>query len=168
VKRWWSGRAFNRGMPHTIGPLDPWTVEALKEIGYALRRLRTRQGLTQHALADRCGLSQSTISRLERGLTPGLRMAWIARLVVGLHRETDARGLGRWQVEAEPAWLALIDRFTRTGNFAQRMQDAREQARLETERQLAALRVWIDKQRRRRERDERRRLREASLEGSRR
>jgi transcriptional regulator with XRE-family HTH domain len=143
--------------------LDDWTVEALRETGRAIRRLRSAEGLTQRALADRCGLSQSTISRLERGLTPGLRLAWLARLFVALHREPGARGLGSWQVESPPAWEVLIDRFASTGNLAYRMRQAREQARLETERQLEQLRASFERQRRRREREERRRQRDAGV-----
>ncbi|HUG30105.1 MAG TPA: helix-turn-helix transcriptional regulator [Candidatus Limnocylindria bacterium] len=71
-------------MAHDIGRIDPETREALKELGQVLRDLRGSRGLTQRALAWRCGLSQSTISRLECGLAEGIRVAWVARLLAGL------------------------------------------------------------------------------------
>src|SRR5690349_9409937 len=71
-------------MSHTIGRLDGPTREALVELGKVLRELRTERGLSQRALASRCGLSQPTISRLETGQAEGTRMAWLARLLAGL------------------------------------------------------------------------------------
>lgn len=41
--------------------------EALSEIGRRLRRARMNQNLTQGQLADRAGLRQATISRVESG-----------------------------------------------------------------------------------------------------
>ncbi len=41
--------------------------ELLGEIGHRLRRERMNQDLTQDMLADRTGLRQATISRVERG-----------------------------------------------------------------------------------------------------
>ena len=71
-------------MSHAIGPLDGPTREALVVLGGVLRELRSERGLSQRALAGRCGLSQSTISRLESGKAEGVRVAWIARLLAGL------------------------------------------------------------------------------------
>ena len=71
-------------MSHMIGGVDPVTREALQVLGAVFRKLRAERGLSQRALAGRCGLSQSTISKLERGLAEGLRAAWIARLLAGL------------------------------------------------------------------------------------
>lgn len=39
-----------------------------KAFGKTLRNLRTSAGLTQEALADKCGLDRTYISLLERGL----------------------------------------------------------------------------------------------------
>lgn len=71
-------------MSHSIGRLDDETRHALRVLGQVLRGLRLERRLSQRALAARCGLSQSTISRLECGLAEGVRVAWIARLLVGL------------------------------------------------------------------------------------
>jgi transcriptional regulator with XRE-family HTH domain len=71
-------------MSHPIGRLDAPTREALVVLGEVLRELRAERGLSQRALAGRCGLSQSTISRLETGKAEGVRVAWIARLLAGL------------------------------------------------------------------------------------
>jgi transcriptional regulator with XRE-family HTH domain len=81
---------FDRPMSHEIGRLDGPTREALVVLGAVLRELRGERGLSQRALADRCGLSQATISRLESGKAEGVRVAWIARLLAGL--DAQVRG----------------------------------------------------------------------------
>jgi transcriptional regulator with XRE-family HTH domain len=75
---------FHERMSHPIGRLDAPTREALVVLGAVLRELRGERGLSQRALAGRCGLSQATISRLESGKAEGVRVAWIARLLAGL------------------------------------------------------------------------------------
>jgi transcriptional regulator with XRE-family HTH domain len=82
-----SAAAFNRVMSHGLGWIDLDTREALQLLGTVLRELRQERRLSQRALAGRCGLSQSTISRLECGLADGVRVAWIARLLAGLDAE---------------------------------------------------------------------------------
>ncbi len=54
-------------------PSTPWREVAKEElkkytqVGIALRGARHREGLTQKALAKRCGISQENISRMEHG-----------------------------------------------------------------------------------------------------
>lgn len=79
-----SGARLDPRVSHSIGRLDEETRHALRVLGQVLRGLRIERGLSQRALAGRCGLSQATISRLECGLAEGVRVAWIARLLVGL------------------------------------------------------------------------------------
>jgi transcriptional regulator with XRE-family HTH domain len=88
-------------MSHPIGELDGPTREALTVLGQVLRELRIERGLSQRALAGRCGLSQSTISRLEAGKAVGVRAAWLARLLAGL--DTHIRRL--------PDDQHLLDRY---------------------------------------------------------
>lgn len=40
----------------------------LESMGKELARLRKQRGLTQQALADRCGIARSTLARFEVGL----------------------------------------------------------------------------------------------------
>jgi transcriptional regulator with XRE-family HTH domain len=42
------------------------------EVGQRFRRGRQQAGLSQRRVAERSGISQSEISRLERGMTPGM------------------------------------------------------------------------------------------------
>lgn len=49
-----------------------------EELGRAVRRLRTAQGLTQDELAERLGVARMTVSRLERGEPVHLRTALAA------------------------------------------------------------------------------------------
>jgi transcriptional regulator with XRE-family HTH domain len=121
---------------HTVGRLDPVTREALEVLGAVFRGLRAERGLSQRALASRCGLSQSTISKLERGRAEGLRAAWIARLLAGL----DGR------VEILPDERPITERchgFTRLRRaFASGEGAARRRAH--AERRRTVFEVWAE------------------------
>jgi transcriptional regulator with XRE-family HTH domain len=108
-------------MSHTVGPIDEPTAEALRILGRILYELRRQRGLSQRALAARCGLSQSTISRLENGLAPGVRIAWIARLLAGLDLDIPAPGHEPWNAWTAPGWALLMDRFATRGRLAARL-----------------------------------------------
>ena len=69
---------FDRSMPWP--DYDPQRDAAIRRLGRGLRRARTRRGLSQAAAAARCGISQSTISRLENGVTAARSIRWLARL----------------------------------------------------------------------------------------
>jgi transcriptional regulator with XRE-family HTH domain len=79
-------------MTYQMDRYGPTELDALAQIGGAIRLARRRIPWSQHDLARRCGLSQSTISRLEAGKAPTVRvarLAWIlivlrARLVIEL------------------------------------------------------------------------------------
>jgi transcriptional regulator with XRE-family HTH domain len=62
----------------------------LKEVGRRLRRRRLDKNLSQQRLADRAGLSRTTVSDLERGAPAGvLTLIQVLRALGGL-RELDA------------------------------------------------------------------------------
>jgi transcriptional regulator with XRE-family HTH domain len=140
-------------MSHTLGGLDPGTTAALEELGAGIRYLRHQQLLTQRVLAERCGLSQSTISRLERGLAPGLRVAWLARLFAGLERDPGWPGNRPWEVQTTPSWILLMERFSERGSFGRRMRAADEARRIETQARLMQLQASLKKGMAREERD---------------
>jgi transcriptional regulator with XRE-family HTH domain len=51
---------------------DEQTVRQLKALGQAFREARLRTGLTQEVLAERSGVSASTVGQVERGtVNPG-------------------------------------------------------------------------------------------------
>ena len=108
-------------MSHSLGPIDEPTAEALRVLGRILYELRRQRGLSQRALAARCGLSQATISRLENGLAPGVRIAWIARLLAGLDSDVPSPGHEPWNAWTAPGWALLMDRFTSRGRLATRL-----------------------------------------------
>ena len=58
----------------------------LHELGRRLRRLRERVGVSQEALAALAGVSQSAVSRLETGRSPGAPFVVVVRLGVALGR----------------------------------------------------------------------------------
>ena len=49
-----------------------------------IRELRREQGLTQVQLAERCGMPQSTISRIESGTTSGVDFSTLDRVAEAL------------------------------------------------------------------------------------
>ena len=53
----------------------------LIEFGETVRRWRIANGLSQRRLGSRIDMSQATISRLERGLLPGIRLYMILDLL---------------------------------------------------------------------------------------
>lgn len=111
------------------------------------RSLRCERGLTQRALAERCGLSQSTISRLENGLAPGVRVIWLARLLVSLEPPIDGRaGRPWWSVPEPPRWRVALERFRANGPFFRRLRE--ESARGDFERQARLMHLQASLRRR--------------------
>jgi transcriptional regulator with XRE-family HTH domain len=68
-----------------IPRLDPQLIDWLVEFGSGIRRLRVGLGLSQAALAERCGCSQSSISRVEHGLVPNMQLRRTVVLLNVLH-----------------------------------------------------------------------------------
>jgi transcriptional regulator with XRE-family HTH domain len=119
-------------MSHDIGRVDPETREALQVLGQVLRELRGLRGLTQRGLARRCGLSQSTISRLECGLADGVRVAWVARLLVGLDMQVKLIPDGRTATDRTHAIRLLHRAFSpAAGEMRRQAKDRRRADRLE-------------------------------------
>ncbi len=54
------------------GKFVEWPVPEMVAFGKLVRFSRRSAGFSQFRLAERSGVSQSTISRLERGLVPGM------------------------------------------------------------------------------------------------
>jgi transcriptional regulator with XRE-family HTH domain len=135
-------------MSHSIGRLDGPTQEALVELGKVLRELRTERGLSQRALAGRCGLSQATISRLETGQAEGTRVAWLARLLAGLDVQVRVLPDDRHLLDRSRGFRLLRQRFDRLHG------DARARAReVERKRNLDYIfALSLDEDRRRLER----------------
>jgi|SRR6188768_3209482 len=65
---------------HHGGLMATWPVPGRQVIGARFRNGRVRAGLSQRRLADLAGVSQSTISRLERGLILGMRFEAAMRI----------------------------------------------------------------------------------------
>lgn len=121
---------FHRRVSRTIGGIDPVTREALEVLGSIVRDGRATRGLSQRALASRVGLSQSTVSRFERGRAEGLRAAWIARLLAALDGPVQALPDDRPIVERCHGFLHLRRAFSyregtqrRQARVAQRRAD---------------------------------------------
>lgn len=73
-----------------ITPLAPEVVQRLQSLGSRLRVARQRRKLRQIDLAERAGLSKSTVEALERGSAETSIGAYMRALwVMGLDREFD-------------------------------------------------------------------------------
>jgi transcriptional regulator with XRE-family HTH domain len=68
-----------------------------QRFGRSVRALRQRLGWRQEDLAARCGVSQTTVSRVERGVLAGTSLGAVERLVIALGGELDVRV--RWRGE---------------------------------------------------------------------
>jgi transcriptional regulator with XRE-family HTH domain len=66
--------------------VDPWAREALKRVGRGIAAARHAHGLSQLQLERLSGVDQTTISRLEHGLAPGIRLERLARIAAALPR----------------------------------------------------------------------------------
>ena len=71
-------------MPYTFRPHERRVIGAQVALGRAIQHARMSQLLSQEALEARSEIDQSTISRLERGLAPGLRLDRLAQVLTGL------------------------------------------------------------------------------------
>lgn len=71
----------------SIGPyeLDPVRQLGLATLGNLVRQWRVSSGLSQRQLAEKTGVSQSTISRLESGALRSLRLVRLALVIGVLH-----------------------------------------------------------------------------------
>lgn len=76
---------------HILRPMTRGTLkQALiseplaQRIGGNIRRERERADLTQAVLADRAGINQSTLSRIEKGTYQGLDLEHIVKLTLAL------------------------------------------------------------------------------------
>jgi DNA-binding XRE family transcriptional regulator len=92
---------FDPAMPFSVPGPDPRIPEALRQLGEAVRQARRDHGLSQVALARLGGVSQSSISRLERGLAPQAPMHRIVTLGLVLGRVLP---LGRCPHDHECRW----------------------------------------------------------------
>jgi plasmid maintenance system antidote protein VapI len=63
-----------------MSPRDPQALDRVSAFGRILRRARQCAGLSQQGLADLSGVSQTTISRLERGRAPHIAIDRILAL----------------------------------------------------------------------------------------
>jgi transcriptional regulator with XRE-family HTH domain len=77
---------------------DPEVRAELEMLGGQLVRLRVRAGWSQRVLAAHCQLDQSTISRVERGRAPGMRLASFVRIIAALGGRVDGGApAGTWR-----------------------------------------------------------------------
>ncbi len=76
-------------MTHPLA--EHWNREALEMVGQAVRLARQRASMSQRVLAARSGVSQTTISRLERGVVPGMGLEQFARIAMVLANDLFSR-----------------------------------------------------------------------------
>ena len=70
--------------PRLVQGRDDLVVVAMQLFGVLVREARRSMGLSQAGLGARCGLHQTTISRLENGRLGGLQFHRVAMLVFAL------------------------------------------------------------------------------------
>src|SRR6266516_4713276 len=79
---------FAQAVPWSTTLPDEPPGDLRVELGRAIRGLRRYHGLTQRELGERCGLDQSTISRLENGRVVSVRLSRVLDVleVMGVER----------------------------------------------------------------------------------
>jgi transcriptional regulator with XRE-family HTH domain len=77
-------------MAYVAQSRDPRAAAFMKAVGRQMFFARVWQGLSQRQLEYLCRVDQTTISRLERGLAPGLRLERLATIMAVLGT-TDLR-----------------------------------------------------------------------------
>jgi len=93
-----------------------WNREALEMVGQAVRLARQRASMSQRVLAARAGVSQTTISRLERGVVPGMGLEQFARIAMVLADDLFSRLL--FPADALPvAMRSPLFRYGRVAGF---------------------------------------------------
>jgi len=80
-----------RWIPET----DPTTRIAIERLGRELAELCAARGMSQRRLAATSGVSQATISRLMRGMTPRTRLSTVARVLEALDGHVAVTPSGR-------------------------------------------------------------------------
>jgi transcriptional regulator with XRE-family HTH domain len=127
-------------MPYRVDALDRASAIALEELGHAVVWLRREHALSQRGLATRCGLSQPTISRVERGLAPGMSVRTFARLLASMTgRVADSDEFRRGWPRPAPYWNVLHGSFGIGGRIARRLADAEGEREVAREASLRAL-----------------------------
>ena len=71
-------------MAYAVRSIDARSAAVLRAVGRRVYFARSGQGLSQLQLERLCQVDQTTISRLERGLAPGLRLERLASIMAVL------------------------------------------------------------------------------------
>jgi DNA-binding XRE family transcriptional regulator len=67
------------------GGLKPvWPVPGMAIVGARFRNARVRARMSQHQVAFHAGVSQSSVSRLERGVCGGMRTETLIRIAISI------------------------------------------------------------------------------------
>ena len=61
-----------------------WPVPGMDIVGARFRHARMRAGMSQRDLATRAGVSQSVVSRFERGMSGGTRTEAVVRMAISI------------------------------------------------------------------------------------
>ena len=81
-------------MGRTVPTLLPRLRRIVKEVGENIRLARLRRDITAQQLADRIGVSRSTLQLIEKG-DPGVSFGAYAKALFSLGLEDDLAQLGR-------------------------------------------------------------------------
>lgn len=64
--------------------LETWPVPGFDLVGARFRHARLLSGLSQRRIAELAGVSQSSVSRLERGVSGGMRTEALLRIAISI------------------------------------------------------------------------------------
>ncbi len=81
-------------MPRTTPPLPPRLQRILLTLGNNLQLARLRRRYTAELVAERAGISRSTLSRAEHG-DPAVALGTYARILLALNLDSDLQAIAR-------------------------------------------------------------------------
>jgi transcriptional regulator with XRE-family HTH domain len=85
--------------------------QMLADIGRALRAVRITHGLSQRTLAGAVGISQTQLSRIERGLYPAVTLETLTRIGAALGLDVSVRWFPSGEPIRDKAHAALLERL---------------------------------------------------------
>jgi transcriptional regulator with XRE-family HTH domain len=99
------------GVRRAIAQAEQRARRALLEIGREIHDARVARGLSQAAVANAAGLTQSQVSRIERGLCVTVRIDALGRLAAAVGLDLSMKLYPGGQPLRDHAHIALLERF---------------------------------------------------------
>jgi transcriptional regulator with XRE-family HTH domain len=106
------------GVQRAIAQAEQRARRALLDLGREIHDARVTRGLSQATAARAAGLTQSQVSRIERGLCPTVTINALGRLASAVGLDLSIKVYPGGQPLRDRAHIALLERFRRAAGSA--------------------------------------------------